>query len=51
MTFDEAYRQVLSIFPNAQADEDNDGQLIIYTGTRETRTGELVLFDPDEDED
>lgn len=31
MTFDQLMTQVLAIIPNAQFDEDNFGQIIIYT--------------------
>lgn len=31
MTFDELLREILKILPNAQVDEDEDGQLIVYT--------------------
>ena len=31
---DGAMRKLLDIFPGAQVEEDNDGQLIVYTNTR-----------------
>ena len=31
MTFDEVYNAILNILPKATLDEDNDGQLIVYT--------------------
>jgi hypothetical protein len=34
-----------TILPYAQIEEDNDGQLIIYTGLRETDGGELEEID------
>jgi len=30
-TFDEIYKAVLSVLPNAQLAEDNCGQLVVYT--------------------
>ena len=32
MKFDEIMRKVLTMFPEAELGEDNDGQLIVYTG-------------------
>ncbi len=32
MTFDEFMEKMLSVFPDAEAGQDNDGQLVIYTG-------------------
>ena len=32
MKFDEIMRKVLTMFPDAELGEDNDGQLVIYTG-------------------
>ena len=32
MKFDDIMREVLNIFPDAELGEDNDGQLVIYTG-------------------
>lgn len=37
--FDTFLARVLSAFPAAQVEEDNDGQIIIYTGLRETTEG------------
>ena len=34
MTFDEALRKVLQIFPEATVEEDLDGQLLIFTGMK-----------------
>jgi len=41
MTFDELYAKVLEIQPFATMGEDNEGQIVIYTGLREV---------PDQDE-
>jgi len=32
MQFDDIYRLVLNIFPEAELGEDLDGQLVVYTG-------------------
>ena len=34
MHFDDIYSMVLENFPTAEMGEDNDGQLIIYTGLK-----------------
>lgn len=31
MTFDELYRAILEVLPAAQLDEDQDGQIVVYT--------------------
>ncbi len=48
MTFDDLYRSILDICPNAEMGEDNDGQLVVYTGMREA---ERVLGEPREVQD
>ena len=35
MTFDEMYSRVLDILPEATCEEDNYGQIIIYTNMKE----------------
>ena len=50
MTFDEMLQKVLEIFPNAQADEDNEGQLVIYTDRQVNKDGNVVQFVSLEDE-
>ena len=47
-TFDDLIRVVLGIFPNAQLEEDNDGQIIIYTDLAEASDGSLVPIDVEE---
>ena len=32
MTFDELVAAILAVIPTAQVGEDNDGQIVIYTG-------------------
>ena len=45
-TFDELYQAILAILPDAQFDEDNDGQIIVYTNLRETdEEGNLQEFE------
>lgn len=39
MRFDEFMEKMLAAFPNAQVEEDNNGQLVIYTGLTETSPG------------
>tara|TARA_Y100000034_G_scaffold36337_1_gene44742 strand:+ start:3071 stop:3232 length:162 start_codon:yes stop_codon:yes gene_type:complete len=31
MTFDELRKAILEVLPAAQLDEDNDGQIVVYT--------------------
>jgi hypothetical protein len=50
-TFDDLMRAVLKILPRAQLQEDNYGQIIIYTDLAETSYGTLEAFDPEEDEE
>lgn len=40
LTFEDLM-DVAGVFPGGQVDEDNDGQLAVYTGFRETRSGLL----------
>lgn len=44
MKLNEVYGQILSIFPNATLDEDNDGQIIIYTDNSVDAQDNLVPF-------
>jgi len=48
-TMDELMRAILNVLPHATFEEDNDGQVIIYTGLQETKDG-LVEFDLDSNE-
>ena len=46
MTFDKFMDKVLDAFPEAYVDEDNEGQLVIYTNLK--KEGEQVVkFDVD----
>ena len=48
MTFDEMLRKVLEVLPNATAEEDNDGQIVLYTNLCMSAygdsDGDLVAF-------
>ena len=44
-TFDDLMRGVLAILPNAQLEEDNYGQIIVYTDLTKTNNGTLEDFD------
>jgi len=46
--FNKAVTEVLRVFPNATFDEDNDGQVIIYTDKRLDSKENLIDFDLDE---
>jgi hypothetical protein len=47
-TFDELMAAVLEILPEATIGEDNDGQLVVYTGLKEvTDWEELARFEED----
>lgn len=46
MNMSEAARIIGAMFPNAEWGDDNEGQLILYTGVTERGNGELVPFDP-----
>lgn len=45
MSFDDFMRLVLAQFPNAEVGQDNDGQLVVYTGLHEL-DGSIVPFEP-----
>jgi hypothetical protein len=45
-TYDDMMRAMLRYFPDAEVCEDNDGQLVVYTG--KTLNKDLIVdFDPD----
>ena len=51
-TTDDLLRAILAILPNANIDEDNFGQIIVYTDKMEDPiTGELQDFELDEEDD
>lgn len=39
---DNLMSKILSILPNAQFDEDNDGQIVIYTNLQQGKDGSLL---------
>ncbi len=39
MTLDEVFEYVTFVLPNATIEEDNDGQLVIYTGVKLNKAG------------
>lgn len=45
-TFDEFMNKVRLVIPTAQVEEDNYGQLIIYTGLSRAN-GNIIYFEPD----
>ena len=50
LTFDDMYRVMLSLFPNCEIGEDNDGCLVIYPNMHMTDGGMLSdLEDPGTD--
>jgi hypothetical protein len=56
MTFNELYRAILEVLPAAQLDEDQDGQIIVYTDlmidpTSGTGSEERVIPYEDSDEE
>jgi len=48
MDFNEMYRAILEIFPGAQCEEDNDGQLVIYTDMRVDEDNQVIPFEDDD---
>lgn len=46
MKFDELMSKILEIMPNATLDEDNHGQIIVYTDLEETPDGHIENFQP-----
>ena len=45
MTFDELYRKILEILPDAEMGEDNEGQVVIYTGMVVSKDSHMIPFD------
>jgi hypothetical protein len=41
MTLEDLLARLLPILPEAEVCEDNDGQIVIYTGFRQTQDGRL----------
>ena len=55
MTFDELYRAILEVLPAAQLDEDQDGQIIVYTDlmideSTRCRDNEVVPYEDSDEE-
>lgn len=50
-TFDDMMKAVLAIFPNAQLEQDNYGQVIVYTDLSLDSKDNVVPFEEDEDSD
>jgi hypothetical protein len=46
MKFDDAIKTLLDLFPDMEVLEDEDGQVVIYTGMRSTKDGLLIPFTP-----
>ena len=42
MTFDDLVRSVLQLCPDAELGQDNDGQIVVYTGLTEGENGKVV---------
>jgi hypothetical protein len=50
-TFDDMMKAVLAIFPNAQLEQDNYGQVIVYTDLSLDSNDNVVPYEEDEDSD
>jgi len=51
MTFNEFMHKMLEAFPDATTEEDNDGQIVIYTGLKTSMKDDVemvVPFEPSE---
>ena len=46
MNFNDFMNKMLNAFPQATVEEDNEGQLVIYTNLREDESGNIVEFEP-----
>lgn len=53
MTFDDLFAKISQTLPGAYYGQDNEGQLIIYTGLQETDDvlNELIPFIPEDEKD
>ena len=49
MKFDEIMRKVLTMFPDAQLEQDLDGQLIVYTGLIGNSEDDWIPMEEEED--
>jgi len=45
MTLDKLVTQITELFPDANIEEDNDGQIVIYTGLEADARGDLRRFE------
>jgi len=50
-TFEDMMKAVLAIFPNAQLEQDNYGQVIVYTDLSLDSNDNVVPYEEDEDSD
>ena len=51
LTYDDLYRKVLALFPDATLGEDNDGQLVVYTDLRMNAVDVVEKFEVSEPDD
>ena len=49
MKFDDIMRKVLTMFPDAQLEQDLDGQLIVYTGLIGNSEDDWIPMEEEED--
>jgi hypothetical protein len=47
-TFDELYRAILGVLPEATTGEDLDGQLIVYTGLEILEDDSVHYYSPED---
>jgi hypothetical protein len=50
MILEELEEALAELIPGAVIEEDDDGQLVVYTGLRHSENGELESIDPDEED-
>lgn len=48
MSFEDLADAISSVLPNAEFDENEEGQIIIYTNLKETEDGKLVEYVPED---